>query len=145
MHKRMLIALCALSLSLTGLARADGHDGGDDRGQGKPSDQKVVRANLSGPAIGGEKPTGTSRATSNDGQNKFTVEVEDVNLPDATVLTVVLVHGDNRTRVGDMLLSQGTAELERRTRDGDQVPQPQSGDSLLVMQGRTHVLAGVYF
>jgi hypothetical protein len=143
----MLIAVCALSLSLTGLAIADGHDGGNggQKGPESSNDQKRVRARLSGPAIGGEKPMGTARSVTQDGQSRFTVEVEDINLPDGTMLDVVLIHEGNRMRVGDMTLSQGSAELERRSRDGDQVPQPQSGDVLRVLHGSTDVLAGVFF
>jgi hypothetical protein len=134
----MLVALCALTLSLTGLALADGGDGGG------PGDQKGLRAHLAGPAIKGEKPEGSAKSSSNNGQKRFTVEVQDVNLADGAMLAVILVHEGNRMRVGDLTLSMGTAELELRSRDGDQVPQVQAGDTVLVMHGKTHVLAGVF-
>jgi len=134
MRKRMIIPMCALSLLLIGVAAAD--------------DQNRVRASLTGPAISGEKPSGTARSVTRDGQSRFTVQVDDVNLPDGTMLTVVLVHEGNRMRMGEMQLSQGSAELERRLQDGGQQDggqQPQAGDTLLVVEGGMHRLAGVFF
>lgn len=129
MRKRTTLPLCVLSLLLIGAAAAD--------------DQNRVRASLTGPAISGEKPSGTAFAVTNDGQTGFVVQVEDVNLPDGTMLTVVLVHEGNLIRMGEMQLSQGSAELLRRLQDGDQRPQP--GDVLLVMQAGMRRLAGVFF
>src|SRR5450432_2728377 len=107
MHKRMIIALCSMSLLLTGFAAADGHEGGGNGGQGG---QNRVTANLTGAAIGGEKPNGSAKSVTNNGQSRFTAEVEDVNLPDATVLSVTLIHEGNRMLAGTMVLSQGAAE-----------------------------------
>lgn len=129
MLKRTIIPLCVLSLLSIGVAAAD--------------DQERVRASLTGPAISGEKPSGTALAVTNDGQTGFIVQVEDVNLPDGTILTVVLIHEGNRIRMGEMQLSQGSAELLRRLQDGDQ--RPEAGDALLVMQGGIRRLAGVFF
>jgi hypothetical protein len=140
MQRRLLIvALCALPLSLTGLMAEDGHGGGKD------GDHNRVRAKLSGPAISGETPSGSAVSSSHDGQNSFRVEVEDVNLPDGARLTVNLMHEGNRMRVGELTIMGGSGELDLHARNGDQVPQAQQGDVVHVSQGQMSILAGVFF
>ena len=147
MYKKLTIVLCALTLGLTGIAAADG--GRDDHGRPGPErpgdDNNRVRARLHGPAISGETPSGSAMSRSNDGQNMFRVEVEDVNLPDGTRLTVTLIHEGNRMAAGSLVLMGGAGELDLRSRDGDRVPQAQSGDTVTVSEGRMNVLAGVFF
>lgn len=145
MHKKLTIMFCALSLGLAGLAAADGRGDRGNHGAQGLDDQNTVRARLNGPAMGGETPSGTAVSRSRDGQNLFRVEVQDVNLPDNTVLTVLLDHEGNRMRVGELRLTQGAGELDLRGRDGDQAPQAQSGDIVVVRQNHTAVLAGVFF
>jgi hypothetical protein len=87
MKKTLTIMFCALSVGVTGLPAFDGGDN-DKHGTAQISEDKDrVRAHLSGPAIGGQTPAGSAVSQSHDGQNGFRVEVEDVNLPDNTVLT----------------------------------------------------------
>jgi len=146
MYKKLTIMLCALSLALTGIAAAEGHDGHGNGGGPKQSDDNDrVRARLNGPAISGEKPSGTAVSRSHDGTNVFRVEVEDVNLPDGTILNVVLIHEGNRMRAGELKLMNGTGELDLRARDGDQVPKAESGDTVVVRHDQMNVLAGVFF
>jgi hypothetical protein len=143
MNKKLTSILCALSLGLSVLAFADGGDHGNHGAA--VDDQSRVRAQLSGPAIGGETPNGTSVARSVDGQNSFRVEVNNVNLPDNTTLAITLIHEGNRMRAGELKLTGGSGELDLHSRNGDQVPQPQSGDTLLVSQSHMKIVAGVYF
>ncbi len=135
MSGRLTIMLCALTLAVTGMFAEQGRDGDHNR----------VRATLTGPAISGETPGGSAVSQSHEGENMFRVEVNDVNLPDGTVLSVVLVHEGNRMRAGELKLMSGSGELDLRSRDGDRVPQAQPGDTVMVDQNRMTVLAGVFF
>jgi hypothetical protein len=144
MNKKLTTILFALSLGIPVFAFADGDDHGNHQAQAA-DDQNRVRARLSGPAIGGETPAGTSVAQSVDGQNSFRVEVNDVNLPDNTMLVITLIHEGSPMRAGELKLTSGSGELDLHSRNGDQVPQAQSGDMLVVSQGRMKIVAGVYF
>src|ERR1043166_7075796 len=73
------------------------------------------------------------------------VEVEHVNLPGGTRLTVVLEHAGIKTTVGHIVLSAtGFGELELNSEDGDTVPMVRAGDIVSVANGNTAVLAGAF-
>jgi hypothetical protein len=99
---------------------------------------------LHGAAISGEKPNGTADFRTDGTRTRLTVEVEDVNLPDGTILSVFIVHNGSGTSAGKLKLAAGFGELELRSQDGDVVPAVQDGDVVLVKQGSSRRLAGVF-
>jgi hypothetical protein len=105
-----------------------------------------LRAQLTGSAIAGITPSGNADFRSaSRGRMRFNVEVEHVNLPQGTVLTVTLTHGGASSVVGTLTLrATGFAELELNSQDGEVVPAVQAGDVVTVMNGASAVLAGVF-
>ena len=105
-----------------------------------------LRTNLSGAAIQGKTPSGHADFRSEaGGRSRFNVEVEDVNLPQGTVLTVTIQSGSTTTQVGSIKLSQfGGGELELNSQDGDMVPAAKAMDIVIVSNGATPILAGVF-
>jgi tetratricopeptide (TPR) repeat protein len=73
-------------------------------------------------------------------------EVENVNLPDGTVLTVSVTHAGAATTVGTITLNAATSEdeLELDSQHGDTVPSIVSGDMITVSNGAAVILAGVF-
>jgi hypothetical protein len=73
------------------------------------------------------------------------VEVENVNLPAGTVLTVVVSHAGVATTAGTITLNNlGENELELDSQHGDTVPTIVSGDMIMVMNGTAVILAGAF-
>jgi hypothetical protein len=105
-----------------------------------------LRARLAGSAIGGVNPEGNADFRSDArGRTRLNVEVEHVNLPQGTVLSVSLTHGGTSTVIGHTTLNAlGFGELELNSQDGDSVPAVQTGDVVTVMNGGAAVLAGVF-
>lgn len=97
-------------------------------GGGSTSSETRVQSPLAGGAVGGVRPSGSVdfRVRANGADQKFNVEVEDVNLPAGTVLNVF---------VGDKVVGQITVgpppmrggELEISTRDGRTLPEVGAG------------------
>ena len=135
-----LAAAALLTISLANVVRAD-H--GDNNGQ---NNQTRLRARLTGPAISGKTPEGQADFRSDDkGRTRLNVEVEDVNLPAGTMLTVSLTHGGTTASIGSIKLSAlGAGELELNSQDGDVVPAVQTGDTITVSNGGTAILVGVF-
>ena len=105
-----IVALAVSALVITTL-RAVEADG---------SDSTKIEAQLSGAMLNGLVPRGEAELeTFTDGSRKFEIEVRNVNLPDGTVLNV-LVDG---TRVGTLTLAAHAGELELKTRDGATLPE----------------------
>jgi hypothetical protein len=111
------------------------------------SDETRLRTRLAGAAIGGKTPEGNAdfRSELSRGRTRFHVEVEDVNLPAGTMLTVMVSHNQGpSTQVGTMPLDAlGAAELELDSQDGDTVPAVQAGDVVMVMNGGA-ILSGAF-
>jgi hypothetical protein len=105
-----------------------------------------LRAQLTGPAIGNVTPSGSADFRSDSrGRMRLNVEVEHVNLPQGTTLTVTLTHAGSASTVGTVTLgATGFAELELNSQDGQTVPAVQSGDVVTAMNGASAVLAGVF-
>lgn len=103
-----------------------------------------LRTRLSGAAIAGKTPEGSAdfRQDTSRNRTRLQVEVENVNLPAGTVLTVMLNHA---TKVGTITLGAlGFGELELDSQDGDAVPAVTTGTTITVMNGANAILAGVF-
>jgi len=133
---KLLAPVVALAATLTlSTALADGN-----------KNETRLRAQLTGPAIGNITPSGNADFRSDSrGRTRLNVEVEHVNLPQGTVLTVTLTHAGATSTVGTLTLSgTGFAKLELNSQDGQTVPAVQSGDMIAVMNGASFVLSGVF-
>jgi hypothetical protein len=126
-----IVAVSVLALLVTTYraARADG------------SSSTKIEAQLSGAMLNGLIPKGKAEFENENGAQKFEVEVENVNLPDGTVLNI-LVDG---TRVGTLTLSGHRGELEIKTNDGGTLPQINSRTRIVITDsaGNT-ILAGAF-
>ena len=102
----------------------------------------VTAAALTGPAIGGVTPKGEAELdTFADGSRKFKAEAEDVNLPDGTILNV-LVDGN---KVGTLTLLNHRGELELKTRDGQTVPMINPGAKITIIDSTgAAILSGTF-
>jgi len=100
------------------------------------SEEVRIKIRLTGPAIGGIRPSGNVDFRARDGRLKFKAEVEDVNLPDDTELSVNI----NGNPVAVLSLDAGFAELELDTENGDTVPTLQEGDVVTVTDASGAVL-----
>lgn len=100
-----------------------------------------LRTRLTGPAIAGVTPHGVAKYRERGAKRKFATEVQDVNLPDGTVLHVRV----NSTEVGTLTLSLQRGQLELRTRDGDTVPVIVKGDVVTVVDaGNITIVSGTF-
>jgi hypothetical protein len=66
-----------------------------------------LRTRLTGPPLNGQTPHGKAEFEQEDSGRKFSVEVEDVSLPNGTILVV----GVNGTRVGTIKIQSGDGTL----------------------------------
>jgi len=103
-----------------------------------------LKTRLSGAAIGGKVPEGSAEFRSEAAKNRsrIQVEVENVNLPAGTILTVA-INGVTLTKT-ITLSATGFGELELDTQDGDVVPTVTTGSTITVMNGAKAILAGVF-
>jgi hypothetical protein len=133
------LAAALLALAVTQTVRAD--HGGKDQTQ-----ETRLRARLTGQAIQGVTPEGNADFRSETSRTRLQVEVEHVNLPAGTVLTVSLQSGANApAQIGTITLSAtGFGELELDSQHGDTVPAVQKGDVLSVANGTAAILAGAF-
>ncbi len=139
-----MITLGILTLGVMGIAAAD-HGGGQNNNGGNTAVTRH-KAKLAGPSIQGRTPEGSASFKSRSASRaELEVEVEDVNLPAGTALTVTVSHGGAATTVGQITLSGlGSGELELNTENGDVVPAVSSGDVVTVLNGATAVVSGVF-
>lgn len=132
-----IYAVIATALTLFGAAAtADQGNGSDTR----------LKTFLTGPSIQGKTPEGRAefRLDSN-GRARLNVEVERVNLPAGTVLTVSIQEGAVVTVAGTMKISGvGETELELESDKGTSVPSIKKGDIVTVSSVGTAILAGVF-
>jgi len=107
-----------------------------------PNGDTRIESRLAGAPINGLVPTGHARfRTRADGRRQLNVEVEKVNLPAGTILSVFV----DGTRLGDVVLaSTMEAELERNSGDGQFVPVVTTATTVVVTDaaGRTIVGGG---
>ena len=123
----------------------NGQNNGNNNGQNNGNNAKVrLRTTLTGAAMTRQKPEGNAEFRNDNGRMRFQVEVENVNLPDGTVLTVTVVDAGVTTTVGMITLRGGEAELELDSQNGDMVPTVMTGDMIAVSNAGAAVLAGVF-
>jgi hypothetical protein len=152
----LTLAVAAFMIGSVATVRAgDGQSGGPGPGNnnngnnGNNNNQNAqvrLRTTLAGAAIQGRKPEGNADFR-NDGQGRtrLNVEVENVNLPAGTVLTVSVVHAGVSTMVGTIKLgSGGEDELELDSQNGATVPAIVSGNMVTVANGAAIILAGAF-
>src|SRR5262249_6663403 len=82
-----------------------------------------IQATLAGPAINRVTPKGVSESRVRGDRSQFKAQVEDVNLPNGTVLTVRV----DGTAVGTLTLVGRRGGLELSSQDGDAVPTIRAG------------------
>jgi uncharacterized phage protein gp47/JayE len=148
---RSLLTLAVAALMM-GSATARAEDGQKGKGPGGPGNnnnqpvQVRLRTTLAGTAIGNQKPGGNADFRDDgQGRTRLAVEVENVNLPAGTVLTVAIVHAGVSTTVGTITLGAGfESELELDSQHGDVVPAVVSGDMVTVSNGAAAILAGAF-
>jgi hypothetical protein len=138
-------AVLALTLA-AGLAVPALH--ADQNGKNNSQNAQVrLKTNLAGAAIQGKKPEGSAdfRSDTSKGRTQFNVEVENVNLPAATVLDVAVTQAGVTSIVGKITLSAfGSGELELNSQDGATVPAIVAGAMVTVSNAGTPILAGVF-
>jgi hypothetical protein len=133
----------ALALLVTGAVNVIQADNGGKNGQ---NNETRLKTKLAGAPIQGKTPEGSADFRSDSrGRSRLNVEVEHVNLPAGTMLTVSVQHGAVITNVGMITLSAlGGGELELDSQDGATVPAVQPGDMVTVANGGVTILAGVF-
>jgi len=104
-----------------------------------------LEAELVGPAIGGVEPQGDAdfraiHRADDTVRLRLSVEVEEVNYPDGTMLTVKI----EGKPVGEIILEDGAGELDLDSGAGDMVPYVNKGDTVKVFFGMKKILAGVF-
>ena len=136
---RMALAAAVLLLG-TLAAKAD------QGGAGNTNAEIRLRTRLTGATIQGRTPEGNADFRSDSrGRTRLNVEVENVNLPSGTVLTVSIQHGATVLRAGTITLSAAVEnELDLDSQDGDVVPAIQAGDMVIVTNAGTTILVGVF-
>ncbi len=112
-----------------------------------------LKTNLSGSAIAGITPNGHVEYRQDDkNRNRFTVEVENVNLPVGTVLTVHVLQGTTEVAISPSQITlvadldeRGNrgGELELEAEHGATVPDLSKGTfTIQVNNGATTILTG---
>jgi hypothetical protein len=131
-----LLTIAVLAAGTASVAKADHGNGNNNNAETR------LRTRLAGAAIQGQTPEGNADFRI-DAKNRtrLNVEVEHVNLPAGTVLTVTVAGNV----VGHITLSAlGFGELELNSQDGDTVPAVKAGDMVVVSNGATAILTGVF-
>jgi hypothetical protein len=143
---KAILATVVLAAGAATIVVADNHNN-DNNGNGN-NNKTRLRTRLAGAAITGMTPEGNAdfRSDSNNNRMRLNVEVEHVNAPAGTSLDVSIQHGTSSPMmVGHIMLSAtGEGELELNSQDGATVPAVQSGDMVIVSNGGTAILTGVF-
>ncbi|MDX1981184.1 MAG: hypothetical protein SFV51_13010 [Bryobacteraceae bacterium] len=105
---------------------------------GSGGNELRIQTRLTGGALNGMTPSGSSRFRARGGNSDFSVEVEDVNLPDGTLLTVTV----GGRAAGSIRLALRGGEIDVNTRDGDSVPQAAAGEVVVVSGPSGAILSG---
>jgi hypothetical protein len=138
MRIRTQAALAALTM-LLGVAVFAGSGG-------RQNNETRLRTRLAGAAIEGKTPEGNADFRSDQrGRSRLNVQVENVNLPAGTVLTVAVQDGTTVINAGTITLPAfGFGELELNSEDGASVPAVHKGEMVTVSNGGVRILAGVF-
>jgi hypothetical protein len=131
---RAISLALALAALFANLSWADGKKG-----------ETRIRTQLSGGNLNGQVPSGHADFRSDASQNRsrLNVEVENLNLPDGTVLSVFLTRSGSESKIGEITLTAGFGELELASQDGDVVPSVAKGD-MVTVKAATSIVAGVF-
>jgi hypothetical protein len=99
-----------------------------------------LRTNLTGAVFAGERPAGKAEFEMRNTAKRFSVEVQDIHLPDGTVVSVFV----NGTKIGAIrLVAQGgTLFLSSSARQA--VPNVTVGSRVAVMYSGVKVLGGQF-
>jgi hypothetical protein len=103
----------------------------------------ITQTSLSGSTLGGQTPHGVAEhRLSADGNRRFKVEVEDVNLPAGTALNVLV----NGTSIGSLTINSfRQGELELETEHGQAVPNVSAGTVVTVKtQAGATIVSGIF-
>jgi hypothetical protein len=141
-----VLLVCTMMLA-TGIAGANDGKGKADNGNNINAVEVRLRTQLAGGAIAGQKPEGNAdfRMESAKNRTRLNVEVEHVNLPQGTVLSVAVMHGTASTMIGTITLNAfGGGELELNSEDGAAVPAIMAGDIVTVSNGAAAILTGAF-
>lgn len=106
-------------------------------------DDVITQTSLSGSTLGGQTPHGLAEhRLSADGNRRFKVEVEDVNLPPGTVLNVLV----NGTSIGSLTINSfRQGELELETERGQAIPSVGPGTVVTVRtQAGATIVSGIF-
>ena len=147
------LTAAVLMLTSASFVRADdgGKGPGANSGKGNNNSGQVTETRLRSKLAGGKlgtppvTPEGSADFRSDtQGRTRLDVEVENVSLPDGTVLTVAFVHAGVSTSVGTITLNSALPEneLELDSQHGAVVPALVAGDMITVSNGATVILAG---
>jgi hypothetical protein len=129
----VLVALATTALLVVTM-RAVNADGSDN--------STKIEGQLAGAMLNGLVPKGEAEFESlADGSRQFEVEVNNVNLPDGTVLNVSV----DGTKVGTLTLIGHQGELELKTKDGQTLPEINSRTRVVISdQAGNTILAGSF-
>ena len=132
--KRSALAFFALLAALAALAAAPAFAN---------DDEIIINAGLSGAAIGGQTPVGKAVFRQRPGNDlKLQVEVQDVNLPAGTVLTVFVGGQQFATLTIDSLRA---GRVEHETGRGQAVPAVTNGTAVAVRnQAGANIVTGTF-
>ena len=96
-----------------------------------------LRTTLTGPVFDGVQPKGKAEFEM-EGSKRFIVEVNNINLPNGTVLAVMV----NGVRVGSITLVNHGGAFFRSSFAGQTVPNVTSGTTVAVNFSTTRILGG---
>ncbi len=100
-----------------------------------------LKTKLTGAPIGGVTPKGQAKYRDKGTSRKFHAEVDHVNLPAGTVLTVFV----KSTKLGTITLGSDSGSLELNTKDGQTVPTMAKGDVITVVDPSSiTILSGTF-
>lgn len=99
-----------------------------------------LRTTLTGPVFNGELPKGKAEFQMESGVKRFIVEVEDIDLPNGTLVGVFV----NGVRVGQISLFNHGGTLLRSTAARQTVPNISTGTAVTVKFSTTTILHGKF-
>lgn len=132
MSNRRVFSLCAAAFLLAMPVLTEAKSAAETR----------LRAALTGARINNLTPSGHADFRARQGSSRLNVQVEDVNLAPGTVLDVYL----DGAPIGAITVDSVTlgGELELNSNDGDMVPSVKAGALVVVKNGTSAVVAGVF-
>jgi hypothetical protein len=99
-----------------------------------------LRTNLTGPVFAGEQPAGSAQFEMRNAVKRFAVEVQDIHLPDGTVVSVFV----NGTKAGSIKLVAHGGTLFLSSGAGQTVPNITVGSRVAVRYSGVKILGGQF-